>query len=102
MHPTAALKNSPSTEVLSILKQLADARGEACEIAVGRYQAEAIEAAAVQKIHRVDHHGDVAAVLAANGWEMLRQDAEIAEHGGPTAHLAPAEIAVDAAHRSFA
>ena len=50
---------------------LADARGEAGEVAVGGDEAEAVEAAGMQQVHRVDDERDVGGVLAGGVGELL-------------------------------
>lgn len=54
--------------------QFAYPSGQASKIAVGRYEAEAVEAPAVQQIHRIDHEGDVGGVLAGGVGELLLWD----------------------------
>ena len=64
---------------------LADAGGEPSEVAVGGDQAEAVEAAAVEQVHRVDHQRDVGGVLAGRVGELLlRDDRVLRQHVAPS------------------
>ena len=82
---------------------LADARGEAGEVAVRGDEAEAVEAAGVQQVHRVDDQRDVGRVLAGGVGELLlRQDGVPGQHLLPAGLLALGEVAVDAAQARLA
>jgi hypothetical protein len=68
---------------------LADAAGQPGEIAVGTDQHEAVEAARMHQVHRVDHQRDVGGVLAHRiGGLMVRHDPELRLHAGPALHVA--------------
>lgn len=61
----------PLAEAVDGKPLLADAHGEAGEVAVARDEAEAVEAARVKQVHGVDDHGAVGGVLAGGVGELL-------------------------------
>ena len=78
---------------------LADARGEAREVAVGGHEAETRETAAVQQVHRVDHQRDVRPVRTDGQREvLLGNDRVIGQDLRPTLEPLLGEVAVYAAH----
>jgi hypothetical protein len=77
---------------------LADATGEAGEVAVGRDNAEAVEPSAVQKVHGVDHEGNVRPVLASRVGELLLGDNGVfGQNVGPWLQAWTREITIDSA-----
>src|SRR5690606_16053696 len=84
-------------EAVHVDALLTNAGGEPGEVAVRGYQTEAVEAAAVQQVHRVDHEGDVGGVLAGGVRELLLRDDRMArKHVGPGFGAGAGEVAIDA------
>ena len=61
-------------EAVDVGALLAQARGQPREVAVRRDQAEAVEPAAVQQVHGVDHQRDVGGVLARSCRRIAGRD----------------------------
>jgi hypothetical protein len=69
------------------------------EVGVARHDAEAVDQAGVKQVHRVDDHGAVGGVLAADDAELLeRPDRVIEQVRLPAGHVGRGPVAVDAAH----
>jgi len=67
----------------------ADPAGQAGEIAVRGDQHEAVEPPGMQQVHRVDHQGDIAGVLADGiGGLVVRHEPEFGVKVGPAFHVA--------------
>ncbi|MNZ89696.1 hypothetical protein D3C78_1086310 [compost metagenome] len=76
---------------------LAQARGQAGEVAVAGDQAEAVETAGVEQVHGVDDQRAVGGVLAAGVGELLhRLDRVVQQHLLPLAEVRLGPVAVDA------
>lgn len=69
-----ALRRFLLTESEDIHAMLANSCCEAREVAVGRHQAEAVEPAAMEQIHGVDHQGDIRRILPGRLCELLLGD----------------------------
>lgn len=90
-------------ETVDIDTLLADTGGQAREVAVGGDQAEAVEAAAVQQIHRVDDQRDVGGVLAGRVGELLLgNDGMAGQKIRPALGTGGGKVAIDAANAGFA
>ena len=75
----------------------ADAGGKPCEITVGRNQAEAVETAAMEEVHRVDDEGDIGGVLPRGVGELLLgDDGVLGQEIGPCLRAGAGEVAIDA------
>lgn len=73
-----------------------DARCQAGEIAVGGDEAETVETAGVQQVHRIDDQSDIRGILAAGIGEVLvRLDRVPGEHVGPGFQSGSRKIAID-------
>ncbi|MNQ46790.1 hypothetical protein D3C85_606160 [compost metagenome] len=76
---------------------LAQARGQAGEVAVAGDQAEAVEAPGVEQVHGVDDQRAVGGVLAPGVGELLdRLDGVVEQHLLPAAQLRAGPVAIDA------
>src|SRR5690606_29489752 len=82
---------------------LADARGQAGEVAVAGDDAEAVEVAAVHQVHRVDDQRAVRGVLAGGVVELLDRGDRVGQQPVlPAAEVPRGPVAVGAAHAGVA
>ena len=90
-------------EAIDIDSMLPDARRQPRKVAIGRYQAEAIEPTAVQKIHGVDDESNVGSVLAGRvGKILMRHDRMFGQNVGPRFQSRSGKVSVDTANAGFA
>lgn len=93
------LRRFLGAESVDVGALFAQPRGEAGEIAVRRHQTESIEPPAVQKVHGIDHKGDVGCVLARGVGELLIGiDGMFSQDTDPGFKMGAGEITVNPAH----
>ena len=91
------------TKAKNVDALLTDSRSKACEVAVGRDQAKAVETATVQEIHRVDYEGDVGRLLTSRVGELLLGDNRVLrEHIDPGLRAGACEVAINAPNACLA
>src|SRR5215510_8169048 len=77
-------------------------RSKAREVAVGRYQAEAVESPAIEQVHGIDDECDVCRILLGRiGDRMLRQDGKPVEDLDPSFVICAGEVTIDSPHARF-
>src|SRR5690606_10856091 len=91
----------PVTEAVDALSLLAKVDGELCEVAIGRNDAEAVDAPGMKQIHGVDRQPYVGGVLSRSRREAMPRIEREARRGfSPTAR-GPIDVAVEALHMAF-